>query len=38
MLEYIILLAVLGVATLAAAIHYMRKVGFDIFSIHKGGH
>jgi hypothetical protein len=35
MLEYIISLAVIGVATIAVSIHYMRKVGFDIFSIHK---
>ena len=38
MLDYIILLGVIGVGTIAVSIHYMRKVGFDIFSIHKGRH
>jgi len=35
MLEYIIFLTVVGVATIAVSIHYLRKIGIDIFSIHK---
>ena len=38
MLEYIILLTALGAVTIALSIYYLRKAGFDIFSIHKGGH
>jgi len=38
MFEYIILLTALGAVTIALSIYYLRKAGFDIFSIHKGGH
>jgi len=38
MFEYITLLVVLGVGTVGLSIHYLRKAGFDVFSLHKGGH
>lgn len=38
MLEYTILMTVVGVAVVAASIHYMHKAGIDIRDIHKGIH
>ena len=38
MLEYIILLTIVGVVAIAAAVHYMHKAGIDILDIHKKNH
>jgi len=38
MLDYVMLLIAIGAGTIALSIYYLRKAGFDIFSIHKRGH
>ena len=35
MLDYVILMTVVGVVAIAASIHYMHKAGIDILDIHK---
>jgi hypothetical protein len=38
MLDYIILMIIVGVAALASSIYYMQKGGYDIYDKHKGAH
>jgi hypothetical protein len=38
MLDYIAILAIIGVVAIAEAVHYMHKAGYDDHGFHKGAH
>ena len=38
MLDYIVILAIVGAVAIAGSVHYMHKAGFDDHNKHKAAH